>query len=95
MKLKEHFDTFLNEILDKKGSDLHFIAGDPARIRLYGDLQSLRPDRLEASFVKDALYEIMPKPAVDRFESKEGADFAYNLQASGSLLRSDCESIPS
>jgi twitching motility protein PilT len=72
-------DTFLDEILDKKGSDLHFIAGDPARIRLYGDLQTLRPDRLESTFVKDALYEIMPKPAVDRFEDKDGADFAYNL----------------
>jgi twitching motility protein PilT len=72
-------DTFLNEILDKKGSDLHFIAGDPARIRLYGDLQTLRPDRLEIGFVKDALLEIMPKPAVDRFEDKDGADFAYNL----------------
>ena len=72
-------DTYLNEILDKKGSDLHFIAGDPARIRLYGDLQTLRPDRLEASFVKDALYEIMPKPALERFEDKDGADFAYNL----------------
>jgi twitching motility protein PilT len=72
-------DTYLGEILDKKGSDLHFIAGDPARIRLYGDLQALRPDRLEISFVKDALYEIMPKPALDRFEDKDGADFAYNL----------------
>ena len=27
-----------NEVLDKRGSDLHFIAGDPPRIRLYGDL---------------------------------------------------------
>jgi twitching motility protein PilT len=72
-------DTYLNEILDRKGSDLHFIAGDPARIRLYGDLMTLRPDRLESSFVKDALYEIMPKPALDRFEDKDGADFAYNL----------------
>src|ERR1041385_1895026 len=72
-------DPYLNEILDKKGSDLHFIAGDPARIRQYGDLMALRPDRLEAAFVKDELYEIMPKPAVDRFKEKEGADFAYNL----------------
>jgi twitching motility protein PilT len=72
-------DTYLSDILDKKGSDLHFIAGDPARIRLYGDLTSLRPDKLEMNFVKDALYEIMPQPAVERFESKDGADFAYTL----------------
>src|SRR5262245_64922363 len=40
---------------------------------------SLRPERLEPAFVKDALYEIMPKTATDRFEEKDGADFAYTL----------------
>jgi twitching motility protein PilT len=76
-------DSFLNEVLDKRGSDLHFIAGDPARIRLHGDLSTLRPERLEAPFVKDALYEIMPKPAIERFEAKDGADFAYTLPERG------------
>jgi twitching motility protein PilT len=76
-------DTFLAEVIDKRGSDLHFIAGDPPRIRLYGDLGPLRPDKLEAAFVKEALYEIMPKPALDRFESKDGADFAYTLAERG------------
>src|SRR5882724_2777047 len=72
-------DAFLNEVLEKKGSDLHFIAGDPPRVRQYGDLMPLRPDKLAAEFVKQALYEIMPKPALDRFESKDGADFAYTF----------------
>ncbi|HEU4626304.1 MAG TPA: PilT/PilU family type 4a pilus ATPase [Steroidobacteraceae bacterium] len=76
-------DSYLNEVLDKRGSDLHFIAGDPARIRLYGDLSTLRPERLEPTFVRDALYEIMPKTAVDRFEEKDGADFAYTLPERG------------
>ena len=49
-------DEYLAEILNRKGSDLHFLAGDPARIRLYGDLQPLRPDKLTAAFVKEALY---------------------------------------
>jgi twitching motility protein PilT len=76
-------DSFLNEVLDKRGSDLHFIAGDPPRIRQFGDLMPLRPDRLEATFAKDALYEIMPRAALDRFESKDGADFAYTLGERG------------
>jgi twitching motility protein PilT len=76
-------DPFLNEILEKRGSDLHFIAGDPPRIRVYGDLMPLRPDKLAADYVKTALYEIMPKTAVDRFEKKEGADFAYTLEGKG------------
>src|SRR5580698_4656231 len=72
-------DTYLNEILDKHGSDLHFIAGDPPRIRQYGDLMPLRSEKLDPTMVRDALYEIMPKIAIDRFETKEGADFAYTM----------------
>ncbi len=72
-------DEFLNDVLARKGSDLHFIAGDPPRLRVYGDLQALRPEPLKADFVREALYEIMPPKAVARFEEKEGADFAYSL----------------
>jgi twitching motility protein PilT len=73
-------DEYLTEVLNKKGSDLHFLAGDPPRIRLYGDLLQLRPDRLAPDFVRESLYEIMPKKATERFESKDGTDFAYHLQ---------------
>jgi twitching motility protein PilT len=76
-------DSYLIEILEKRGSDLHFIAGDPARIRQFGDLQTLRPERLAPDFVKEALYEIMPKPAVERFEAKDGADFAHTIPERG------------
>ena len=70
-------DEYLAEVLQRKGSDLHFIAGDPPRLRVYGDLQPLRPEILKADFVREALYEIMPPKAVTRFEEHEGADFAY------------------
>ncbi|MGH8170719.1 MAG: type IV pilus twitching motility protein PilT [Steroidobacteraceae bacterium] len=76
-------DTFLLEVLEKRGSDLHFIAGDPPRIRQYGDLLALKPESLAQDFVKDALYEILPKPALERFESKDGADFAYTIPERG------------
>ncbi|HNR22714.1 MAG TPA: type IV pilus twitching motility protein PilT [Steroidobacteraceae bacterium] len=76
-------DALLAEILDRKGSDLHFLAGDPPRIRLFGDLSPLRPERLDAAAVKETLYEIMPRQAVERFEAKDGADFAYTLPGRG------------
>jgi twitching motility protein PilT len=72
-------DSLLIEVLEKRGSDLHFIAGDPPRIRLYGDISPLRPEKLAPEAVQQALYEIMPKTAVERFEAKDGADFAYTL----------------
>jgi twitching motility protein PilT len=76
-------DAYLTEILERRGSDLHFLAGDPPRIRLYGDLSPLRPERLDSAFVKDTLYEIMPRKAVERFEAKDGADFAYAIPDRG------------
>jgi len=78
-----YVDALLIEVLEKRGSDLHFIAGDPPRIRLHGDLTGLKAEKLAAEVVKQALYEIMPKPALDRFEAKDGADFAYTLTDRG------------
>jgi twitching motility protein PilT len=73
-------DEYLVEVLNRKGSDLHFLAGDPPRIRLYGDLLQLRPDKLTPDLVREALLEIMPRQATERFEAKDGTDFAYHLQ---------------
>jgi twitching motility protein PilT len=77
-------DEYLEEILKRDGSDLHFMAGDPARIRQYGKLSNLRSERLAADFVREAVYEIMPRKALDRFETHDGTDFAYSL---GTLAR--------
>jgi len=76
-------DALLLEVLKRNGSDLHFIAGEPARIRLYGELMPLKKEPLGPEFVKQALYEIMPKIAAERFESKDGADFAYTIPEAG------------
>jgi twitching motility protein PilT len=72
-------DDYLEEILKRDGSDLHFMAGDPPRVRQYGKLASLRAERLGADFVREAIYEIMPRKALDRFETRDGTDFAYTL----------------
>jgi len=77
-------DEYLEEILKRDGSDLHFMAGDPPRIRQYGKLASLRTERLGADFVREALLEIMPRKALERFETRDGTDFAYTL---GTLAR--------
>ena len=76
-------DAYLLEILERRGSDLHFIAGDPPRIRVHGDLLPLKAEKLSAELVKTYLYEIMPKAALERFEKKDGADFAHTIEGRG------------
>ena len=72
-------DPYLNQVIERDGSDLHFLAGDPARVRQYGELKPLSNEALSAEKVKAALYEIMPKLALERFEAKDGTDFAYSM----------------
>jgi twitching motility protein PilT len=72
-------DQYLQSVLERSGSDLHFLAGDPARVRQYGELKPISPEALSADFVKTTLYEIMPKLALERFEAKDGTDFAYSI----------------
>ncbi len=89
----------------KNGSDLHFIAGDPPRIRLHGDLHPLRNEVLTAQLVQEVLLEIMPPAAVHRLEQQHGADFAYlipgvsrfrvNVMRQLNGLGAVCRAIPS
>jgi twitching motility protein PilT len=72
-------DPYLNQVIERDGSDLHFLAGDPPRVRQYGELKALSNETLTAEKVKAALYEIMPKLALERFEAKDGTDFAYSM----------------
>jgi twitching motility protein PilT len=72
-------DAFLKQVLERDGSDLHFLAGDLPRVRQYGELKPLRQEPLPGDMVKAALYEIMPKISMERFEAKDGTDFAYSM----------------
>ena len=38
-------DPYLNQVIERNGSDLHFLAGDPARVRQYGELKPLSTSR--------------------------------------------------
>jgi twitching motility protein PilT len=76
-------DDYLNRVLENRASDLHFLAGDPPRIRIYGDLTPIDPEPLDREFVRETLFEIMPKTAMQRFEQHDGADFAYTLGDKG------------
>jgi len=72
-------DGLLREVLARGGSDLHLVAGDPPRVRVYGELQTLREEPLGQDLTREMLLEIMPRQAVARLEDKDGADFAYTI----------------
>ncbi|HET6629960.1 MAG TPA: type IV pili twitching motility protein PilT, partial [Woeseiaceae bacterium] len=72
-------DQFLKDALVKSSSDLHFISGDPPRVRIHGSLTTLNDDVLTTDSVRDALYEIMSGTAQRDFEQHDAVDFAYEI----------------
>ena len=72
-------DEYLKDALSKSSSDLHFISGDPPRVRIHGELTLLRDDRLTTEGVRDALYEIMTGTMKRDFEENDTVDFAYDI----------------
>ncbi|MEO0974117.1 MAG: type IV pilus twitching motility protein PilT [Pseudomonadota bacterium] len=77
---KISIDDLLRLMLEREGSDLHLLAGDPPRIRRYGDLEPVREDKLPPAALREALFSIMPARQQTLFEQHDGADFAYEIE---------------
>src|SRR5690606_22456394 len=60
-------------------SDLHFISGDPPRVRIHGTLAKLNEQTLTIETVREALYEIMSGTMQREFEKHDAVDFAYEI----------------
>jgi twitching motility protein PilT len=72
-------DPFLKDALVKSSSDLHFISGDPPRVRIHGSLTTLNDGVLTTDAVRETLYEIMSGTAQRDFEKHDAVDFAYEI----------------
>lgn len=73
-------DELLRQLITKNGSDLHFIAGQPPRIRVYGELQPLQSAPLTAEEARNVLLEIMSAQVRKNFDNHDAADFAYTVK---------------
>ena len=79
MTTENSIDKFLKDALTKSSSDLHFISGDPPRVRIHGSLTKLSEEILTIDLVKTALYEIMSGTMQRDFEAHDTVDFAYDI----------------
>ena len=72
-------DSYLEAALKKNASDLHFVSGDPVRVRVHGGLQILMEEKLQTEHVGEALHEIMGGTTQRTFKKEDAADFAYEI----------------
>lgn len=73
-------DELLRELIDKDGSDLHLMSGEPARMRIYSELQVVAEDKVKNDELAEYLNEIMSDFAQSAFERNDGVDFAYEIE---------------
>ena len=73
-------DHYLRALVETDSSDLHFIAGQPPRMRTYGDLNPFEEDILSPGRTEEILTEIMPQSAHNALEENDSADFAYMIE---------------
>jgi twitching motility protein PilT len=75
-----HIDYYLRMLMESDASDLHFIAGQPPRMRVYGDLTNIAEEFLTKDKTQEMLFEIMSEKALQEFENNDSADFAYSIE---------------
>jgi len=72
-------DTLFGTLLDREGSDLHMLQGQPPKIRLHGDLVALDHPPLTAESIREYLEEICAPDRWSRYLEMMDIDFAYAL----------------
>lgn len=73
-------DTFLKLVVVQDGSDLHLISGNPPRIRIHGEIESVKYRKLTEEETSELLLAIMPPVAREAFDADGQCDFAYQVE---------------
>ena len=73
-------NEYLKTVVGENASDLHVIAGQPPRMRLYGALKTMQPEINSAETTKAILAEVMPTKNIKDFDQNDSTDFAHEIE---------------
>jgi twitching motility protein PilT len=76
-------DTYLKQLVEAGGSDLHLKAGHAPVFRVHGELRELNGEKLDADDIAGIAEGIIPPRLTSEFEVNGGADFAYAASGLG------------
>lgn len=72
-------NVLLDEIIERDGSDLHLVVGDPPTIRLHGRLVRLdKYGTLDSETTQNLVDQVLPERFVDELKDQRGADFGFS-----------------
>lgn len=70
-------ESFLQQAIDRGASDLHLSVGEPAIIRVDGDLQRLESPKLDQSMLMAMIHAVTTAEQQDEFADQLELDFSY------------------
>ena len=76
-------DSYLKQLVEEGGSDLHLKVGHPAVYRIQGELREPPGEELTADDLEAMVKEILPPTLIGIFEATGGADFAHTAPGLG------------
>ena len=75
-----HVNQLLNEVLDRRGSDLHLTAGSHPVVRVHGEMCPLTDfPVLNGSQIRQMVYSIVTQKQREKFENELELDTSYTL----------------
>jgi twitching motility protein PilT len=77
--MANRIDSLLGLLVEQGGSDLHLCSGNPPRLRLRGDLVTVKSRELGSDETLALLDELMGELARATFERDAAVDFAYEI----------------
>lgn len=75
----KRIDQLLAETVARHGSDLHLLADEPPRARIFGKLIRLSEDAISNTDLASYLLEVMSDYSRQQFETRDGVDFSHQL----------------
>jgi twitching motility protein PilT len=72
-------DRYLTHVATTRGSDLHFVAGEPPRMRLFGNLKPIEDEVITQPRASEMLQQIMSAAARADFDKRDSTDFAHSV----------------
>ncbi|MGV8078598.1 MAG: type IV pilus twitching motility protein PilT [Syntrophales bacterium] len=72
-------DAFFQLMNEQGASDLHLVTGQQPALRIRGEIERIKYDRLDNDGLKAMLYEIAPEIKIKQFEETGDVDFAYEI----------------
>lgn len=71
--------SYFKEAINKNASDLHLVAGSVPSLRIGGELIKINQKILDDKELKEAIFSLIDKKTIERFERKRELDFSQEF----------------